>query len=109
MKQARPVVDFLNLLLEAERAGVKVLGELWKKVEDPGLKSIVAAFKDDEAQLDLLNRGQSWVARRIEERLDAIDDAETRAFLTEMAQRHRRNVETCERMLRHLYGRTATI
>lgn len=49
MEQARPVVDFLNLLLEAERARVKVLGELWKKVEDPGLKSIVAAFKDDEA------------------------------------------------------------
>lgn len=140
MAQERPVMDLLNVLLEAERAGVKVLGELGKKVDDPGLKSIVAAFKDDEAhycaglvklikkhggmpsektgdfvgkvmalselkaQLELLNRGQMWVAKRIEERLNDVGDAETRAFLTEMAQRHRKNVATCEGKLRELYG-----
>lgn len=135
------MLEFLNVLLEAERAGVKVLGELGKRTDDPALKPVLAAFRDDEArycaglvglikthggvpsdrtgdfvgkvlalsglnaQLELLNRGQLWVAKRIEERLADIADAKTRDFLAEMADRHRRNVRTCEAKLLELYGR----
>jgi hypothetical protein len=92
LEQTAAVVDLLNVLLEAERAGVQVLSALEPKVESPGLK------------LELLNRGQAWVAKRIEERVNAVGDAETRAFLDEMAQRPRRNVEACEAKLRAVDG-----
>lgn len=136
----QPLVDFLNVLLEAERAGVKVLGDLWEHTDHPGLRPVLAVFRDDEArycaglvklirkhggapstatgdfagkvlalaglrpQLELLNRGQLWVARRIEERLAQVADGESRAFLSEMVERHRTNVRTCEAKLVELPG-----
>jgi len=43
-------------------------------------------------RLDLLVRGQRWVAKRIAERLPSIADAELAAFLTEMHATHLVNV-----------------
>ena len=94
------LLDFYNLLLEAERAGVKVLGELLSQTEDQHLLDLLKKFLRDEGvncrilialihdlgaepsdktgdfvdkvlaldslkeQIDLLIRGQEWVARK---------------------------------------------
>ncbi len=44
-------------------------------------------------QLDLLSRGQAWVARTVEQALDLQPPPDIAAFLKEMANRHRHNVE----------------
>lgn len=47
-------------------------------------------------RLDLLVRGQRWVAKRISERMTSIEDAELAAFLTEMQTTHLVNVAEAE-------------
>jgi hypothetical protein len=42
------LLDFYNMLLEAERAGVTVLSEMNKQVEDQRLKPILEKFLRDE-------------------------------------------------------------
>ncbi|HLN24119.1 MAG TPA: DUF6306 domain-containing protein, partial [Patescibacteria group bacterium] len=44
------------------------------------------------AKLDLLIRGQNWVAKRIGETLPSIDDTALTAFLVEMQATHITNV-----------------
>ncbi len=44
-------------------------------------------------QIDLLSRGQAWVARTVEQALDLQPPPDVAAFLKEMANRHRHNVE----------------
>ena len=97
------LLDFYNLMLEAERAGVKVLGELLSQTEDQHLLDLLKKFLRDEGvncrilialihdlgaapsdgtgdfaekvlaldslkeQIDLLIRGQEWVAKKIRE------------------------------------------
>jgi hypothetical protein len=97
------LLDFYNMLLEAERAGVTVLSEMNKQVEDQRLKPILEKFLRDEGvncrilislihdlnakpsdktgafvdkiraldnldeKIQLLIRGQAWVARKIGE------------------------------------------
>lgn len=51
------------------------------------------------ARFRLLDRGQRWVAQRIEETLPRLDDAELRAFLTEMRDRHVENIDRCAKSL----------
>ena len=50
------------------------------------------------ARLDLLVRGQRWVAKRIAERLPQCADAELAEFLTEMHATHLVNVAEAERI-----------
>ncbi len=52
----------------------------------------VRAVGDLKGKLELLNRGQRWVIRKIEEQLPALADARLKAFLTVMAQGHRVNI-----------------
>lgn len=52
----------------------------------------VRAVADFKAKLELLNRGQRWVIRKIDESLPAIDDESLRAFLRVMAQGHHVNI-----------------
>ncbi len=52
----------------------------------------VRAVDDFKGKLDLLNRGQRWVIRKIEEQLPALAEARLKAFLTVMAQGHRVNI-----------------
>lgn len=44
-------------------------------------------------QMNLLARGQAWVARKIEQALALNPPADIAAFLKEMANRHRHNME----------------
>ena len=51
------------------------------------------------ARFRLLDRGQRWVAQRIDETLPRLDDAELSAFLTEMRDRHVENIDRCAKSL----------
>lgn len=125
----------LNELVEAERAGAKLLLTLAAAAPAGELREALTAIQRDEgrycgmlakavrglggepsaqtggfrekvlaldglvARLDLLNRGQGWVVRRIEEMLPRISDDALHAALVEMRDTHLRNTERCERLL----------
>lgn len=128
---AAALLDFLNTLLEAERAGAKVLAALIRQNGAPEGNALLREVGRDEARycamltqlierlggtpspatgafqdkvmalptlterLALLNRGQAWVARRVEEALPRIEDTAIYAELTEMRDTHRANVAAC--------------
>jgi nitronate monooxygenase len=52
----------------------------------------VRAVNDFKAKLELLNRGQRWVIRKIDEALPSIPDEPLRAFLRVMAMGHEVNI-----------------
>lgn len=52
----------------------------------------VRAVNDFRAKLELLNRGQRWVIRKIEENLASLSDADLHAFLALMAKGHHVNI-----------------
>lgn len=56
----------------------------------------VPAFKD---KLELLNRGQRWVVRKIQEKLSSIADPDLRGFLTVMKDGHDTNIQALEAAL----------
>jgi nitronate monooxygenase len=60
----------------------------------------VRAVGDFRGKLELLNRGQRWVIRKIEENIGAVDDAGLKAFLVVMAQGHRVNIGALEDALK---------
>ena len=55
----------------------------------------LAAVEDRRAQLELLNRGQGWVARRLREALPRIESADLGAELREMLATHVSNIDAC--------------
>jgi hypothetical protein len=59
----------------------------------------VRAVADFRGKLELLNRGQRWVIRKIEEQLNSIGDPHLRAFLSVMAQGHHVNIAALEEAL----------
>jgi len=52
----------------------------------------VRAVNDLRGKLELLNRGQRWVIRKIEEQLASLADADLHAFLDLMAKGHHVNI-----------------
>ncbi|MGH8629328.1 MAG: DUF6306 domain-containing protein [Burkholderiales bacterium] len=58
----------------------------------------LAALERLDERLDLLNRGQGWVARRLREALPRIVDEPLRADLQEMLDVHQRNIERCTQL-----------
>jgi len=52
----------------------------------------VRAVNDFRAKLELLNRGQRWVIRKIDENLASLSDADLHAFLALMAKGHHVNI-----------------
>ena len=60
----------------------------------------VRAVGDFRAKLELLNRGQRWVIRKIEEHLPTISDPDLRAFLWVMARGHDVNIGALEEALK---------
>ena len=132
------IIDFLNLMLECERAGAKALRTFQSQDPPPPLAAALPGLTGDEARycagltghikrlggtpsrrtgdflatilgtegwparLDLLVRGQNWVAKRIAERLGQIDDGELVAFLTEMHATHVVNVDAARAIARDL-------
>ena len=60
----------------------------------------VRAVGDFKGRLELLNRGQRWVIRKIDETLPSISDAPLQAFLRVMAQGHHVNIGALEDALK---------
>jgi nitronate monooxygenase len=60
----------------------------------------VRAVGDFRGKLELLNRGQRWVIRKIEENVPGIGDAQLKAFLVVMAEGHRINIGALEEALK---------
>lgn len=60
----------------------------------------VRAENDFRSKLELLNRGQHWVIRKIEENLASQSDADLRAFLELMAKGHHQNIGALDDALR---------
>jgi len=56
----------------------------------------VRAVGDFRGKLELLNRGQRWVIRKIEENLAEVSDPQLRAFLSVMAKGHHMNIGAIE-------------
>src|ERR1700738_2392018 len=52
----------------------------------------VRAVTEFRGRLDLLNRGQRWVIRKIEENVPGVNDEHLKAFLAVMAEGHRINI-----------------
>lgn len=135
---AQELVAFLNELLEAERAGAKVLSILVAEGSEPGGRSLLREIAHDEARycalltriieaqggtpssatgsfrekvlacetlierVELLNRGQSWVVRKLEQALPQINDIAISTELAEMRDTHRANVAACGVLLEGL-------
>jgi hypothetical protein len=123
----------LNVLLEAERAGAKVLLALMRDHPEaaPALEAVqrdegryagllarlvrrlggvpsdktgdfvgkVLAEEGLAARLQLLNRGQAWVMKRLDEILPRIAADDIHRELAEMRERHARNIDACTRLL----------
>jgi len=53
----------------------------------------VLRVDDLHARINLLSRGQAWVARKVEQALALKPPPDIAAFLKEMANRHRHNME----------------
>ena len=60
----------------------------------------VRAVGDFKGKLELLNRGQRWVIRKIDESLPSIKDTQLQAFLKVMAQGHDVNIGALEDALK---------
>ncbi len=60
----------------------------------------VRAIADFKAKLELLNRGQRWVIRKIDETLPSINDLHLQAFLRIMAKGHHVNIGALEDALK---------
>src|SRR5271155_4869701 len=126
------IVEFLNALGEAERAGGRVLHALEQEASSLEFKELlrktahdegyyagqigahirrlgadpstrtgdfverVAALKDLKSKIELLNRGQRWVIRKIEERLPTLSDVHLKAFLVVMAKGHQVNIQAVD-------------
>jgi hypothetical protein len=55
-------------------------------------------------QISLLSRGQAWVARKVEQALVLNPPPDIAAFLKEMANRHRHNMEWARAEAIHAFG-----
>jgi len=125
----------LNVLLESERAGARLLREYVEQLpRDSELRGALHAIQRDEARnclallellraagvepsmatgefygkgleiagwperLEFLNRGQSWVARRISAALARIPSAAGREALRAMDDSHRINIGVCAKL-----------
>lgn len=60
----------------------------------------VRAVGEFRAKCELLNRGQRWVIRKIEESLPTVADEQLKAFLTVMAAGHHTNIGALEQALK---------
>ena len=127
------LLDFYNMLLEAERAGVTVLSEMNTQIEDQRLKPILKKFLRDEGvncrilvslihdlnaepsdktgafvdkiraldnldeKIQLLIRGQAWVARKIREFQGYLPTGSASLFMDAIKVQHEENVATLKK------------
>ena len=135
------LVGLLNTLLEAERAGAKVIAAFLSDHErdTPAWRQLAAVQRDEArncsilidlirrlgstpsaatgsfldkalsvngaiARLRFLNRGQKWVARKINEALPRLDQDLVRGALFAMLESHLLNIELCDALIESLEG-----
>jgi nitronate monooxygenase len=60
----------------------------------------VRALGDLKSKIELLNRGQRWVIRKIEEQLPSLADPHLKAFLVVMAKGHQLNIQAVDDALK---------
>jgi hypothetical protein len=136
---AEALVGLLNTLLEAERAGAKVLARFLDDYErdTPAWRQLAAVQRDEAtncailiglirrvngapsaatgdflgkalavegkaARLQFLNRGQKWVARKINEALPQVEQVFVRGALFAMQESHLLNIEACDALIETL-------
>ena len=123
------LLDLYNLLLESERAGVKVIGDLLYQTEDERLRNLLKKFLRDEGlnchiiaslindldvkptdkigafvekvnaldsleeKIELLIRGQGWVARKIHEFRHLLPKGSPELFMEAIKIQHEENVD----------------
>ena len=99
------------LLVQVERDEARYCAALPRTIERLGgtPTKTIAAFRDAVLalpgltdRLALLNRGQGWVARCLEDVLPRLRDSEILAQLTEMRDTHRANIAACGILLEGL-------
>ena len=131
--QITAILNFYNMLLEAERAGVTVLSEMNKQVENQRLKPILQKFLRDEGvncrilvslihdqnakpsdkigafvdkiralnnldeKIQLLIRGQAWVARKIRKFQSHLPTGSACLFINAIKVQHEENVDTLKK------------
>lgn len=133
---SQEIIERLNKLLEAERAGVQTADYLAEVVKKPeireGMKmvlkdegacckglydSIIAygglptdktgdfidkikATAGETEKLVLLNKGQGWVVKKVEELINMVDKEDTLSFLKKMKDDHIRNISWLDEKLK---------
>jgi len=133
------LIGLLNVLLEAERAGAKVVAAFLDDYErdTPAWRQLAAVQRDEAkncailidlirrvngtpsaatgdfmgkalavegrvARLQFLNRGQKWVARKINESLPNLEQDYVRGALFAMQESHLLNIEACDALVETL-------
>jgi nitronate monooxygenase len=142
---AEELISLLNVLLEAERAGARVLAAFMTDYarDTPSWRRLAAVQRDEakncatlmglirrlnaapsaatgdflekalavegkSARLRFLNRGQDWVARRIDEALPRLQPGSIRDALAAMRESHLLNIEACNALVEVLEDPTST-
>ncbi len=82
------------------RAILRYGGQPSTQTGDFGRK--LAALTTEGERLNLMARGQAWVARRLDVLLGMPLDEESRAFLAEMREEHLENIDACNRRAEEL-------
>lgn len=129
------LIVFLNTLLEAERAGVKVLSDLIQEVDNDNLKSMMREFLVDEGmncqilsssikhlkgepsrntgnfvdkiqalidqkkKIELLIKGQEWVAKQIRMNRLLFSPGSLVFFLESIKIQHEENVDAMKKLI----------
>ncbi|MBW2556503.1 MAG: hypothetical protein JRE07_06295 [Deltaproteobacteria bacterium] len=104
------LLDFYNMLLEAERAGVTVLSEMNKQIEDQRLKPILEKFLRDEgvncrilvSLIHDLNAKPSDKAGAFVDKIRALDNLDEKIqllylFMDAIKVQHEENVDTLKK------------
>lgn len=130
---SQEILAFLNLMLEAERAGAQLTLKLAEEAGSPETEHLlrhvhkdeaycckllieeiekldgtpsgktgdfygkVMALEGEAARLQLLNKGQAWVARKTRDMLPRIKNDALHARLTDMLLRHDDNIALMDR------------
>lgn len=129
------MIERMQELLEAERAGVACLGAMAEKAPPGEMKDFLVKLRNDEGRfcaglyrfietrgakprntvgpfaekvlslpgeaerLALLNKGQAWVVRKIDEIPQADMTPGEKTFFADMREAHVVNIEACSRFL----------
>ncbi len=132
---AGSAVEFLNRILEAERAGVKVLNDLIPKIGNDRMRALARKFLRDEGmncqvlkaiienaggeaskdtgdfvqkvealpaieeKIDLLIKGQEWVAKQIRKNRKTLMNTSEAMFLEAMKIQHEENVDALKEIV----------